>query len=407
MLSVALSNKQARRFLLSHQGLQAPSAFTGKNGILEWIRRVGCVQYDPLNIVGRNAELVLQSRIPGFRPAMLQELLYQDRQLLDGWDKVMSIYSLEDWPYFERFRQNAYRQFYENETIRQALPEVRSEIEARGPLSSNDLGLDQTIDWSWAPTRLARAVLESMYFWGELIVHHKKNNQKVYDFAARHIPERLLQAEEPNPSDEQHLDWRVHRRIGAVGFLWEKAGDAWIGMQLKSKERQASFARLLEDNRIVQIGVEGISVPLYVRSEDYDRLLATKVEADSDSPHADRASIIAPLDNLLWDRRLIKQIFDFDYIWEVYKPVSQRQYGYYVLPILYGDTFVARFEPGRDKTTGALVIKNWWWEPNVERTESLLSELRRCFVNFMGFMSADALIIDPEVVQRESLEALL
>jgi len=405
MQSVALSNKQARRFLLSHQGLLTPAAFAGKDGILEWIRRVGCVQYDPLNIVGRNAELVLQSRIPGFRPSMLQELLYQDRLLLDGWDKVMSIYSLEDWPYFERFRQKSYRQFYENETIRQALPEVRSEIEARGPLSSGDLDLDQTIDWSWAPTRLARAVLESMYFWGELIVHHKKNNQKIYDFAARHIPERLLKAEEPFPSDEEHLDWRVQRRIGAVGFMWEKAGDAWIGMQLKSKERQASFARLMQDDRIVQIAVEGVPVPLYVRISDYDRLLAAKAEPDTST--ADRASIIAPLDNLLWDRRLIKQIFDFDYIWEVYKPVSQRQYGYYVLPILHGDTFVARFEPGRDKTTGALVVKNWWWEPNVERTESLLSELSRCFNDFMGFLGTDALLIDPEVVQREGLDALM
>ncbi|WP_274363749.1 winged helix-turn-helix domain-containing protein [Paenibacillus thermotolerans] len=401
----SLTNLQARRFLLTHHGLGTTPSFAGKAGAMDFIRRVGCIQYDPLNIVGRNPELVLQSRIPKFKPALLQELLYKDRLLLDGMDKVMSIYPADDWPYFRRFREKARKYYSSIEPVMSALPEVREEIEARGPLSSDDLSLDRMIDWAWAPTRLARAVLESMYFWGELVVHHKKNNQKVYDFAVNHLPESLLEAAEPNVSEDEYVDWRILRRIGGVGLLWEKAGDAWIGLtEVKAKERQASFRRLSEQGRIVRLQVEGVGAPLYARTEDWD-CLAACVDDPFDTP---RASVIAPLDNLLWDRRLISAIFGFDYIWEVYKPVEQRSYGYYVLPILYGDKFVARFEPGRDKATGALVIKNWWWEQGLgmKPTKAMRTELTRCFRRFLDFLGADSVTIDPALAERESIAFL-
>jgi uncharacterized protein YcaQ len=109
------------------------------------------------------------------------------------------------------------------------------------------------------------------------------------------------------------------------------------------------------------------------------------------------------LDNLLWDRRLIKALFDFEYIWEVYKPVAERRYGYYVLPILYGDRFVARFEPGRDRETGALVIKNWWWEPGGGACQQLQTDLLCCFQRFLQYLGADSLQIADAVEEREAL----
>ena len=98
MEKLTLTNQQARRFILARQGLWPPYELEGKSGVLSYIRRVGCIQFDPLNIVGRNPELVLQARVSDFRPAMLEELLYEDWKLLDGWDKNMSIYCVEDWP---------------------------------------------------------------------------------------------------------------------------------------------------------------------------------------------------------------------------------------------------------------------------------------------------------------------
>ena len=100
------------------------------------------------------------------------------------------------------------------------------------------------------------------------------------------------------------------------------------------------------------------------------------------------ARILAPLDNLLWDRRLVKELFDFDYRWEVYKPQSERKYGYYVLPVLYGDRFIARFEPGYDKKSKTLVIKNWWWEKGLKPTKVMQRELANCFRRFAAYLGA-------------------
>jgi uncharacterized protein YcaQ len=401
---VKLSNKQARHFLLTHQGLGVIEPQSGKMGVMDFIRRVGCIQFDPLNIVGRNPELVLQARITDFRPAILQELLYNDRILIDGMDKVMSIYMTEDWPYFQRFRDTSKQRYGSIDSIVKSLPEVREMIEKIGPISSGDLQLNQTIDWAWAPTRLSRAVLESMYFWGELIVHHKKNNQKVYDFAHRNLSPNLLQTIEPNLTDEEHLEWRVLRRIGAIGFLWEKAGDAWIGISgLKAKERKQSIHRLWSLGRLTQLHIEGMGDSFYAKTEDVERLSDIILNLNTTR----RAAIMAPLDNLLWDRRMIKSLFGFDYTWEVYKPMDKRSYGYYVLPVLYGDIFVARFEPGRVKKEGSLIIKNWWWEPGITPSYEMMCELKRCFQNFIRFLGTKSICIEPEIVLREGLEDLI
>jgi uncharacterized protein YcaQ len=404
MEELTITNRQARRFILAHQGLWPPYELEDKSGILDFIRRVGCIQFDPLNMVGHNPELVLQARVSDFRPVMLQDLLYKDRKLLDGWDKNMSIYSLEDWPYFHRRRKAALRNPGKSpEPVKSILPQVRQAIEGRGPLSSIDLDFDQTVDWSWAPTRLARAALESMYFWGELIIHHKVHTRKVYDFASRHIPEELLSASDPNETEEQYHNWYVLRRIGSVGLLWNRSGGAWLGISgIKSKERKAALTRLLGQGKVIEVQIKGIEPPFYMRSEDKPCLDKT---LDSDDP-SPRAAVMAPLDNLLWDRRLAKELFGFEYRWEVYKPVAERRYGYYVLPILHGDRFVARFEPGRDKKSGALIIKKWWWESGVTPSKRMQSDLRHCFERFLSYLGTDNLQIDGKTARQKGLDWL-
>ena len=381
-----LTKKQARQFMLAHQKIMPAQKLQGKEGILEYIRHVGCIQFDPLNVVGYNPYLVLQSRIKNFKSEYLQELLYSDRKLLDGWDKNMSIYALEDWPYFSRYREKAYRRHGgESNSISKILPEIRDALEQNGPLSSIDLKFDTIVDWSWAPTRAARAALESMYFWGELIIHHKVGTRKVYDFAEKYLPSELLSMPDPNITIGQYFEWKVKRRIGAVGLLWECSGDAWLGISwMKSEQRFDAFSRLKEKGEVMKIEVEKIKHPLYIRKEEV-ALLHEILEKSDVEP---QASFIAPLDNLLWDRKLIKEIFGFEYVWEVYKPISERRYGYYVLPVLYGDRFVARFEPKFNKKTGKLEIINWWWEPDVFVSEEMKRGLIRCFGQFLNYLGA-------------------
>lgn len=402
MKQLRLSRKQARRFMLAYQGLWPSHEKEGKDAILSVIRDLGCIQFDPLNIVGRNPELVLQARISDFRPEMLQELLYDDRALLDGWDKNMSIYSVNDWPFFKRYRDSALRRLGDSsQPAVSILPQVRETIEERGPLSSIDLEFDKAVDWSWGPTRMARAALESMYAWGELVIHHRVNTRKVYDFSSRHIPAEILGAGEPNETQAQFHDWRVLRRIQGLGMIWNRSGDAWLGFRgIMAGDRTAAFSRLIDRGKIVEVRVDGIEQPLYLRNADRDELDRIRDSGVS----SNRAAILAPLDNLLWDRRFIQELFDFYYIWEVYKPVAERRYGYYVLPILYGDRFIARFEPGRAKDSGALIIKNWWWEPEVHPSQRMKSALRRCFKRFLKFLGTDELIIEGDVAEQASIE---
>jgi uncharacterized protein YcaQ len=404
MPSINLSNSEARRIILAHQGIWSAQENMGKTAILDVIRRLGCIQFDPLNIAGRNAELVLQARISDFRPEMLHELLYEDRQLIDGWDKNMSIYGLEDWPYFQRYRDAALERFGdESRPAVSILPQVREMIRERGPLSSIDLDFNDSVDWSWGPTRIARAALESMYSWGELIIHHRINTRKVYDFASRHLPDALLSAGDPNETDESYHDWRILRRIQGLGLIWNRSGDAWLGFRgIMSKDRSASFDRLQARGHLIEVHVDGFDQPFYMSSETED-LLVNSMGMKQMEP---RAVVLAPLDNLLWDRRFVKQLFDFYYVWEVYKPVSERKYGYYVLPILYGDRFVARFEPGRDKASGAMLIKNWWWESGVDPTKKMKTELQRCFRRLLQFLGADSMTIEAPAAEKAGLEWL-
>jgi uncharacterized protein YcaQ len=102
----------------------------------------------------------------------------------------------------------------------------------------------------------------------------------------------------------------------------------------------------------------------------------------------------------------VETLFDFYYRWEVYKPVAERRYGYYVLPVLYGDRFIARFEPGRDKVNGALVIKNWWWEAEVNPTKKMKSELSNCLSKFLSYLSTDNLMIDANITEGPGLDWL-
>ena len=380
-----LTKRQARQFILAYQNLLPPRIIYGKEEIYKYIKKVGCIQYDPLNMVGYNPYLVLQSRVKDFKPQQLQKLLYSERKLLDGWDKNMSIYTVEDWPYFKRYREQAYEKYNLNESIKKVLPEIREIIEEKGPISSSDIALDTKIDWSWAPTRVSRAVLESMYFWGELIIHHKVGTRKFYDFTKKYIPQTILSMPDTNRTIEQYFEWYVKRRIQAVGLLWNRSGDAWLGIRwMKSKERNEAIMSLVEKDELIPITVNDIKYPFYVHKED--KLLLNEIIQGTKEQH--QVSFIAPLDNMMWDRKLIKELFKYEYKWEVYTPVSKRKYGYYVLPVLFGDKFIARFEPKYNQKSRLLEIINWWWEPNIVITEEIKTEIACCLNDFLRYLGA-------------------
>ena len=404
--SLQLSKSEARRFILAHQMLWPPRRLRGKAGILDFVRRVGAIQFDPINVVGRNPDLVLQSRVGRYQPGLLEELLYRERQLVDGFDKMASIYLTSDWPQFTRYRERM-RSKYGSDSNPQmvAAPQVIEAIRERGPLSSIDFKQQERIQSDWGiPTTLARAALEILHAMGEVVVDHRVGSRRAFDLAERLLPAELMAAPDPIETDPDYQAWRVTRRIGGLGLASPVASEYWLAMhQMKSVERRGILSRLVEAGALVAVGIEGLpDQRFFARRADLSTL--EKVGAKR-SPQP-RASFIAPLDNLMWQRDLLRWTFDFDYVWEVYKPIRQRKYGYYVLPVLYGDRFVARFDPKFDRTSGELTIANWWWEDGVRVDEQMSAGLIECMRDFMRYLGASRVRRGPAITRDRRLRWL-
>lgn len=382
MSETYLTKKEAGKFILLKQGLLGNYKYIGKNGILEFVHQAGCIQYDPIDVCGKNAEIVLQSRIRGFSKAMLYELLYSERKLLDYFDKNLSIIPTENWAYFERERVKHRNWEKSQGEIKQVHDKIMNAISEQGPLCSADLGLSQKVDWYWNKTNLSRAALEHMYFIGELAIHHKSGKIKYYDLIENCVPETILNQPEPYPCNFEHKKWRVLQRIGSLGLMWNRTSDAWLGIaELKAKERNEIFSALLSEGKITSIKVEHIDHILYCRTEDVHLIESIKNETSVKT----RCEFIAPLDNMMWDRNLVKNIFDFEYKWEIYTPQSDRKYGYYVLPILYGEHFIGRIEMVYNKKEKKLNVSNIWYESNVKLTKTMEKGINSTIKRFEFF----------------------
>lgn len=397
---MTLSGKQARQFLLLKHGLIGEHRFAGKLGALDFVRQAGCIQFDPVDACGKNAELTLQSRVKGFTKDTLYELLYSDRALVDYPDKNLSIFPVEDWPYFQRYRSAAIESGAGFKGLDLLEARALEYIEAHGPVSSAELPIEGEIYWhstihwsgSWGKSsNAARAVLEQLYSSGKLLIHHKNGARKYYDLTQRYLPPQLIDAPDPLPEDADHQKWRILRRIGAVGLLWNRPSDAWLNITgLKAQERNEAVRQLLEEEKVFQITVEGISTKFLARIEDL-ALIDTIKQGCELKP---RCEAIAALDCMMWDRNIIRTLFNFDYSWEIYTPAVKRKYGFYVLPLIYGDKFIGRVEAVAGKKDSTLTVKNIWYEDGVGKTKRLQSAVHDCMKRLAKFNSCQNLNFD-------------
>lgn len=363
MEPIKLTTAQARLFLLERHGLLGKQRYAGKQGIVDFVRRSGCIQFDPIDMCGKNAELTLFSRVKGFTKQSLGDVLYgEEPALLDYFDKNLAIMPCEDWPYFARTRLWHVEHARNLERLREAEPVVRKALENRDFVFAKDLTeLSERMEWDWSATStVARAALEWMYFKGALMVHHKEKGNKAYTLAERRVPESLLNAPDPNKTDADYRTWLTHRRIRAVGLLPCGPSDAWLCIpDFQQENRQLAFDILLGEEKIVPVLIEDKRKPLYACADELPLLQSA---AEGRLKSTNRMEFMAPLDVMLWDRRVIEALFGFHYSWEIYYPAEKRKFGYYVLPVLYGDRLVARIEPVCERKTGTLVVKNLWLE---------------------------------------------
>ncbi|MCR4722531.1 MAG: winged helix DNA-binding domain-containing protein [Eubacteriales bacterium] len=374
---ITMTREQARLFILRKQGLLGKYRFAGKEGAYQYVRQAGCIQYDPVDVCGKNAELTLQSRVRGFTRKMLADLLYKDRLLVDYTDKALSIWPRENWPYFSAYRNKSKTHGAGFPGIAELEEQAVAYIRENGPVSSDTLPIRGKVFWhssmhwsgNWHGTSpAARSVLEQLYTDGVLLIHHKSGSRKYYDLADKYFSRDMLEAKNPCTDEMSFRKWRIRRRIGAVGLLWNRRSDAFLGIEMTADQRDAAFEKLEAEGAIVKTAVEGIRFPLYFLSEDLP--LAEVVLADT-VDRKPRLEFLAPLDPVLWDRKLIEAIWDYQYSWEIYTPAEKRKFGYYVLPIVYGEKMVGRIEAVADRKAETLVIKNIWYEKGISQTKKL------------------------------------
>ena len=388
---VELTKAQARRFILAKQGLLGSYRFSGKEGAYAYIRQAGCIQYDPVDVCGKNAELTLQSRVKGFRKTMLEDLLYRDRRLVDYADKELSIWPAEDWPYFAPFRERSRVHGAGFPGLAKLEDEALCHIRTNGPVSSDTLPIEGKIFWhssmhwsgNWHQnSKAARSVLEQLYTDGTLVIHHKSGTRKFYDLAERCLDPALLSAPSPCEDERALTEWRVLRRIGAVGLLWDRNSAAFLGIQLNAERRRQTLSALEASGAILPARVEGIKPLFYCRSEDAPLMRDVIAGTADEKP---RLEFLAPLDPLFWDKDLIAALWDFRYAWEIYVPADKRKYGSYTLPILWGDRFIGRIAAAADHGAGILRVRDIWYEPGVRLTKTLRAAVGRALTRFARF----------------------
>lgn len=366
---------EARNYLINYHFLNQENQLFGYQGIKTVFERLRSIQYDPLNVVGNNLDLVLQSRVDDYQLGMVNDLLYKKRYLIDGFDKMMSVFLTEDFPKFRQIRENlsserlrAFKHHLGLEELDLINP-VLELIKTEGPLFAKDLSLGKKVNHQWGSTKETTLTLDYLFHNGDINVSNRKNNQKQYTLTENLIGD-LAKQDDGFKTQEEFILWFLFRRIKEMGLVWNKSSVVWSGLYISNKSTRTKYLKkLIEQGLITEVKISDISESFYVITDQMHNL----------NPPKNTIRFIAPLDNLIWDRELIKNIFEFDYTWEVYVPKNKRKYGYYVLPILYGNRFIGRIEFDKYHKKAGLEVKQTWFEtqPDSNIDKALNQALKR------------------------------
>jgi uncharacterized protein len=361
-----ISADHARRFLVRRHLLDPPRALAAEpESVLQVVDRIGSLQFDPLEVPGaRNHDLVLHARIAGYRRDWCDRWLYGppgERRLIELYNKSLNILPMEELPYY-RFtwgQQRAnYRAFLEQHA--ELADTIVERIRAAGTLSTQAFrDVQERVDWWWSRTPAARAVMETLFISGRLGIARRDGNRRHYDLIERLVPPDLL--ERHADAHEQHRH-RLLSRHRAVGLMAVGGDSSLIEGTGGGGERARITEQLVADGILTPVGIEGLRETRYLVSDELPLLRESSVA----EVRPGSISFLAPLDPLVWDRRLLRSLFGFDYTWEVYTPAAKRRYGYYALPILFGDRLVGRIEPRLAKGSRTLRMAGVWFEAGFE-----------------------------------------
>ena len=396
----------ARRFVLGKQGLWPGRRWRGLEGTAQALREAERIQMDPLNIIARSHELALLSRVVDYAPEHLEAQLFAHRAFFD-YGETLFLQPMAELPYWRAImrRKRAEPHWADFAAAHTNLIEdVKRELRARGPLGHRDFDGNMRVS-SYRARKDTGVALFYLWLTGELMTHHRVRFERVFDFAESIVPP----AADFEASLEEAERFLVRKAIAFWGLCRARAFGSLLERKVSPAEVAAWVETLTAAGDIIPVEVEGQREPHYLLAADLpllETVAAGGIPAawrPLDTTTEEEVVFLAPLE-IVSARGRAKTLFDFDYVWEVYKPVALRRWGYYTLPILHGDRLVARLDPKLDRKTGILHIQGFWLEEATSGgdpafVEALARGLLR-LARFVGAQQIEAAAIEPRSLRQ-------
>ena len=409
-----ISRLTFRRYLLGQQGLWPGRRFKGLAGVAPAINQMEGIQLDPLNIVARSQEIALYGRVLDFKPQYLYKAAYEKRGFFDygGW---LFMYPMHEFPHWQLHMKHRKAQGVNfNGTYRRPpaalLKFVLNELRVNGPMSNRDFDGEALQSWSYRGRKETSIALFYLWLIGEVMISNRKGFDRIYDLRERVLP---AQYDYTTPKTEAE-DFFSRKTIAHLGMArensWRTGLAGFLHRDVSRDEGQRRIDQLIEQGTVSRVRVENSKDVYLILNSDQPHL--SELEAGR-IPKAwkmigpsttEEVTFLAPLE-MVSARGRAKVVFDFEYLWEVYKPVHQRRWGYYTLPILYGDDLVARLDPKFDRQTGTLHILGFWLEDDAPKDEAFALALVRGLTRFAAMI--DAKKVDVGAVQPAKLRSYL
>jgi len=366
--------------------------------VLEVFRRFGSIQFDPVAVAGRNHDLVLHARVAGYERAWC-DVLYERREIFEATNKALSFVPADEFPWFRHVMGRKGPRFHNAALADNAAvaEKVLARIRAEGPLSSADFERETgpTKDWVGMPENAVRAVLEAYTVTGVIGLARRDGNVRYYDLLERLLPAELLAHEVP---EREQLRHKLLSRYRAHGLLAAGGAGGTFARIANPPERRDLHKELVAVGALVPVEVEGVRGKRFVLAEELALLQAPPEPKPS-------VAFIAPFDSLLWDTALLASLFEFEHVWEGFFPPARRRWGYYVLPIVFGDRFVGRIEPRIDRDWARVEVLDVWWEDGFapRRADGFVDAMRDALRAYLRFAGADRLEWAPHLAAEKRL----
>jgi uncharacterized protein YcaQ len=406
----------ARHFILGKQGLWPGRRWRGIKGTEQAMRAMDYLQLDPLQIIARSQDIMLHGRVLDYKPGMWEDVTYKKRKFFDwgGWLAVRPMDELPHWRVvMRRERDSPSRIRAMARDHADAIVEMRAVLRERGTVSNRDFAMaTRTRTQSYRGRKDSALALYYLWRTGEVMTHHRERFERVYALTETVAPAHLIRE-----SDDAEADrFLIKKDISFSGLSQVKRVSDSFHRGVPFGQVKQILEAMLADGDLIEVQVEGWKAVHYALGSDAKVLRdlsagrVPKAWTPLDKTTTEEVVFLAPLDPVS-ARGRAKVLFGFDYIWEVYKPEHQRKFGYYTLPILWGDQLVARFDSRLDRTTDTFVILGLWLENKVlGKDEAFADALARGFARFVTFLGAsqlDATAIREPLLRRRASSFIL